>query len=139
MSNTQRSGVKVIRSPVQSIIITADLESILCVAPCAGSLRGVLYTPRAAITGAASTASRTVSVMNRTTGLGAVVMATLPEVVGINFAQYVPRVIPLSAVAGATTFAEGDVLTWLSIAVTVAVGLVDPGGTVELIVQPFLT
>lgn len=129
----------VVGTLVPNVIITADLLSPVMIAPVKGKVIAVSYTPRATITGAASTASRTFTLYNRgITGAGTTVMATLAMIVGVNATAKIAKPIPLSAVAGALNVSEGDVLEWESLAVTVAVGLVDPGGVVSVEIAPSL-
>lgn len=101
-------------------------------APFAGTVTAVSYVANAAVTGAASPASRTLSVVNRgQDGTGTTVVATLPLVGGTNLAAFDERAVPLSGVAGATTVAAGDILEFRSAPVG-GTGLADPGGTVTI-------
>jgi hypothetical protein len=101
-------------------------------APFAGTVIGATYTATAAVTGAASPASRTLSVVNRgQDGTGTTVVATLALLGGVNLAAFDERALTLSAVAGATTVAAGDILEFRSAPVG-GTGLADPGGTVTI-------
>lgn len=125
--------------PVGAVTIAADLETSICRAPFAGVLIGAFYTARAAVAGAASPNSRTWTVFNRgQAGAGVAAMATLPCIdAGSSCVALAAKPLNLGTVA-LRTFAEGDVLSWNSAAVTGAGGLVDPGGMVELVLQPSL-
>lgn len=98
----------------------------------AGLLASASYSPSAAITGAASPASRTLTIVNKgQAGAGAVVMATLAFLGGINGAAFAESAFTLSVVAGALTVAAGDEIVVTSAPVG-GTGLVDPGGEVRL-------
>lgn len=101
-------------------------------APFAGAVIGVTYTATAAVTGAASPASRTLSLINRgQDGSGNTVVASLALLGGVNLAAFDERALTLSGVAGATTVAAGDILEFRSAPVG-GTGLADPGGTVTV-------
>jgi hypothetical protein len=92
----------------------------------------VSYTPVAAITGAASPASRTFTLYNRgNVGTGTTVVAQLAMVGGVNAVQYDEKAITLSATAANLVVAADDVLEWESLHVG-GTGLVDPGGQVRV-------
>jgi hypothetical protein len=96
-------------------------------APFDGTVVGVTYAPVAAITGA-NTNSRTISLVNHAQdGTGATVIASLPLTNGVNAAAFDEKDVTLSAVAGATTVAAGDILEGKSL--SVGTGIADPGGT----------
>lgn len=98
----------------------------------AGTLTAASYTPQANITGAASPASRTIEIINKgLDGNGAVVMATLAFLGGINGLDFDEIAFTLSVVAGATTAAVGDQIVANSIPVG-GTGLADPGGRIRL-------
>lgn len=122
---------RTLEAQVPAVAITADEATVFSAAPFAGTVAGVTYTPEGAVTGAASPASRTLSLVNHgQAGAGTTVVATLALVAGVNLVAYDGKAIPLSGVAGATTVAAGDVLEWRSVAVTSGTGLADPGGLV---------
>lgn len=108
---------------------TADFVVAICEAPFAGTVTAVKYVADTAITGA-NTDSRTGRLHNRgQAGAGTTVVASKAFTLAVDAAQYDATAITLSAVAGATTVAAGDVLTWESLHVGSS-GLADPGGTV---------
>lgn len=97
--------------------------------PFGGTVTAVRLLPLAAVTGAASPASRTVSLVNRgQSGAGSTVVATLNLVSGTNLVAFDERAVPLSGTAANLQVAEGDVLEFRSAAVG-ATGLADGGGT----------
>lgn len=101
-------------------------------APFTGKVVEVTYTPIAAVTGAASPASRTLSVINHgQAGAGTTVVASLALVGGVNLVAYDEKTIPLSGTAADLNVVSGDVLEFRSAAVG-GTGLVDPGGTVSV-------
>jgi hypothetical protein len=99
-------------------------------APFAGTVTAVTYTPVAAVTGAASPASRTLSVVNRgQAGAGTTTVASLALLGGVNLAAFDERDIPV--IGAANTVAEGDILEFRSAPVG-GTGLADPGGTAKI-------
>lgn len=126
--------VRTLEASAEALGATANGTVVVGEAPFAGTVTGVVYVPEADITGAASPASRTFSLVNKgQDGNGTTVVATLAMVGGVNAADFDERAITLSVVAGATTVAEGDVLAWTSTAVG-GTGLADPGGLVKVTV-----
>jgi hypothetical protein len=127
-----------LRAQVLPVTIAADLETVIGRVPHRGIVVGVLYTAVAAIAGAASPNSRTVTLYNRGVGgAGVVIVAQLPIIAaGSSCATLIPKQVPLGAAADQIVLA-GQVLSWVSTAVTGAGGLVDTGGTVEIIVRPY--
>jgi hypothetical protein len=121
---------------VPPVAITADGSTVIGDCPIAGTVTAVTYTPEGAVTGAASPASRTLSVVNRgQAGAGTTVVASLALVGGVDLVAYDGKPITLSVVADAADVAEGDVLEWRSVATTSATGLADPGGSVEVVID----
>ena len=107
-------------------------DTIVGEAPFAGTVTGVSYTPEANITGAASPASRTLSLINKgQDGNGATVVATLALVGGVNPADFDEMALTLSGTPANLVVAAGDVLAFNSLAVG-GTGLADPGGKVEV-------
>lgn len=101
-------------------------------APFTGKVVGVSYTAVAAVTGAASPASRTLSVINHgQAGVGTTVVASLALVAGVNLVAFDEKALTLSATASDLQVVAGDILEFRSAAVG-GTGLVDPGGTVEV-------
>jgi hypothetical protein len=112
--------------PASTILATTS-ENVR--SPFAGTVQAVRYLPLASVTGAASPSSRTLSLVNRgQDGSGSTVVASLALVATVNLVAFDEKTITLSAVAGATTVAEGDVLEFRSAAVG-GTGLVEGGGT----------
>jgi hypothetical protein len=123
---------RVLEQAVPAATILADATTIIGEAPVAGVVSSVVYAAAANITGAASPASRTFSLVNKgLDGNGTTVVATLAMVSAVNAADFDDKAITLSVVANATTVAAGDVLAWTSVAVG-GTGLVDPGGLVKV-------
>lgn len=124
----QRTTVRIEQEPL-TILATGNnaIE-----APFTGKVAGASITPLAAVTGAASPASRTLSVVNHgQTGAGTTVVASLALVGGVNLVAYDERAIPLSTTPSDLLVTAGDILEYRSIAVG-GTGLVDPGGTVSV-------
>lgn len=99
-------------------------------APQAGIVTAVRYVPVAAVTGAASPASRTLAITNKgQSGTGSTAVASLALIGGVNLAAFDEADLALSGTAANLVVAEGDVLAITSSATTSATGLADPGGT----------
>jgi hypothetical protein len=131
MANEQAPLVKQVTVEIEPITILASGVSLVRV-PQSGVVTGVRYAALAAVTGAASPASRTISVVNKgQTGVGTTVVASLALLSGVNLVAFDEKDITLSVVADATTVVEGDILAVLSTPVG-GTGLVDPGGTVTI-------
>lgn len=131
MASEQAPLVKRVDVDVEAVTILATGTN-LTRAPQAGVVTGVRYAPVASVTGAASPASRTISVVNKgQDGSGTTVVASLALLGGVNLVAFDEKDVTLSVVEGATTVAEGDVLAVLSTPVG-GTGLVDPGGTVTI-------
>jgi len=117
-----------------TVTATADVSAVAFVAPFAGSVTKASIIAPAAVTGHA-TETRTYTLVNKgADGLGTVVIATLALLAGVNLVAFDEKAFTLSAVAGATTVAEGDVLALVSTHTGVA-GLADPGGLVSVSVS----
>lgn len=98
----------------------------------AGVLSAASYAPVANITGAASPASRTLQIINKgLDGNGAVVMATLAFLGGINGLDFDEIAFTLSATPADLAVVAGDQLV-VSSAPVGGTGLVDPGGRIQL-------
>lgn len=114
---------------VAAVAAGSDLVTQIGKAPFAATVTGVTYAPGANITGA-NTDSRTVSLINKgLDGNGAVVIATLAMVSGVNSLDFDEKTITLSVTAADLVLAEGDILAWSSAHVG-STGLADPGGRV---------
>lgn len=123
---------RTLEANVAAVAAASSATEVVGEAPYAGTVTGVSYTPKADVTGAASPASRTFTLVNKgADGNGTTVVATLAMTAGVNATDYDEKAMTLSAVAGATTVAQGDVLAFTSTAVG-GTGLADPGGRVQV-------
>lgn len=116
---------------VPAAATAVDSKTDVVAAPFAATVTNVNYVPIAAIVGA-DTNTRTVQLVNKgAAGAGTTVVAskTFNAASGTTPADEVSAVT-LSAVAGATTVAQGDVLEWQSN--HVGTGLADPGGLAHI-------
>jgi hypothetical protein len=112
---------------------TATYDQVVGEATEAGRVTSVSYTPEAAITGAASPASRTFTLVNKgAAGAGTAVVATLAMVEGVNAVAFDELALTVTSTAADKAVAAGDVLAFVSTAVTGATGLADPGGKVKV-------
>lgn len=119
--------VREIEANVPAVAAGADAETDIGKAKYAGTVTAVTYVASTALTGA-NTDSRTIVLVNKgQAGSGTTVVATKAFTSGVNAAADDETTITLSAVAGATTVADGDVLAWQSTHVG-STGLADPGG-----------
>jgi len=99
-------------------------------APHGATVTEVTYTPKAALSGAA-TNSRTLNLYNRgLAGVGTILVATLALVSGVNLVDNDEKTITLSGTAANLVLVDGDVLEWESLAV--GAGIADPGGLVRV-------
>lgn len=122
--------IRNVKSEVSQAVAATATGNTLIEAPFTGKVIEVTYTPTAAVTGAASPASRTLSLVNRgQSGAGTTVVASLALVGGVNLVQYDEKSLTLSATASDLLVTAGDELTLTSTAVTSGTGLADPGGT----------
>lgn len=116
--------------PALTILQTAD--QVVGEVTKAGRVTSVSYTPEAAVTGAASPASRTLTCVNKgQAGVGTTTIATLALVGGVDLVAFDEKAITLTATAADRVVAAGDELAWVSTAVG-GTGLVDPGGHVVI-------
>jgi hypothetical protein len=128
MALTQKLRARV---PSVAATVTRPMSSGRRTTPDASS--GVSYIPEAAVTGAASPASRTFTLVNKgQDGSGSTVVATLALVGGVNLVAYDEKAITLSGTPANLVVAASDILAWTSTAVTSGTGLADPGGLVEV-------
>lgn len=119
-----------LESTVPALTILQTADQTVGEANAAGRVTSVSYTPEAAVTGAASPASRTLSLVNKgQAGAGTTTVASLALVGGVNLVAFDEKAITLSATAADLVVVAGDELAWLSTAVG-GTGLVDPGGHV---------
>lgn len=122
--------IQTLRSTVPAVAQGATADQSVGEAPFAGTVTGVTYTPEAAMTGD-NTNSRTFTLVNKgQAGVGTTVIATLAMTTGVNGVAFDEKPFTLSAVAGATTVAEGDILAFVS--TFVGAGIADPGGLVQV-------
>ena len=114
-------------------ILATGSNTVRC--PQAGVVGRVSYTATAAVTGAASPSSRTLSVINKgQSGAGTTVVASLALVSGVNLVAFDEKDITLSATAADRVVTEGDILEFRSAPVG-GTGLADPGGTVTVEIE----
>lgn len=121
-------NVKTLEATIPAATIAADVDQTVTEAPFAGTVTGVKLVPEAAVTGD-NTNTRTFTLVNKgQSGTGTTVIATLALTTGVNLAAFDEKAFTLSAVAGATTVAAGDVLAVVE--VHGGSGLVHSGGRV---------
>lgn len=123
--------VKTLTTTVPAAIAAAAQDQTVGESPIAGTVTSVSFTPEADITGAA-TNYRTYSLVNKgSDGNGTTVVASLAfSSSGVTATDFDEKAITLSAVDGATTVADGDVLAWVE--AVAASGLASPGGLVSV-------
>ena len=120
-----------VEATVPAVTIAATADQVIGEATKAGRVTSVSYTPEAAVTGAASPDSRTLSLVNKgQAGAGTTTVASLALVSAVNLVAFDEKAITLTATVADRVVAAGDQLAWVSTAVTGAGGLVDPGGHV---------
>jgi len=125
-------GMKTVKTVEREPVTILATGSDVIEAPFTGKVAEVTYTAIAAVTGAASPASRTLSVINHgQAGVGTTVVASLALVSGVNLVAFDEKAITLSATAADLVVVAGDILEFRSAAVG-GTGLVDPGGTVSV-------
>jgi hypothetical protein len=106
-----------------------DLLTNIYQAKQAGTVTAVSYATVTAITGA-NTNTRSVSLVNKGSGAGTTVIATLQFDSGVNTTANSPKVITLSATPANLVVAVGDMLQWQS--THIGTGIADPGGLVQV-------
>lgn len=112
---------------------TVDGQTVVSVMPYSGRIATATYTPNAAITGAASPASRTLAVVNKgADGTGTTSIASLALLGGVNLAANDERALTNSGTATDRDVNAGDVVVFTSTHVG-ATGLADPGGLVRVV------
>lgn len=122
-----------LEATVPAVTIAATADQTIGEVNTAGRVSSVSYTPEAAITGAASPNSRTFTLVNKgAAGVGTTNVATLAMVSGVDGVAFDEKAITLNATAANLVVAAGDILVWVSTAVTAGGGLVDPGGLVQV-------
>ena len=123
--------IRKIQATIPSAIAGDAQDQTVGEAPFAATVSSVSYTPEANITGTA-TNFRTLRLVNKgSDGAGTTVVASLAFSSGaVTATAFDEKAITLSAVEGATTVAQGDVLVWDE---TIAgTGLAAPGGLVQV-------
>ncbi len=125
-------SVQKLEATVPAATILATVDQTVGEVTTTGRVSSVSYTPEAAITGAASPASRTYTLVNTgAAGVGTTNVATLAMVGGVNGVAFDELAITLNATAANLVVTAGDILVWVSTAVG-GTGLVDPGGLVQV-------
>ena len=123
--------VHTLKATVPAVAANATADQTIGEAPFAGTVTAASFTPEANITGD-NTETRTLTIVNKgADGNGTTVVATLAFATGTNATDFNESAFTLSAVAGATTVAEGDILAFASTHGG-ATGLADPGGHVQV-------
>lgn len=122
-----------IKATVPAVAAGSDADQSIGEVPFAGTVSAASFTPEANVTGD-NTESRTLTIVNKgADGNGTTVTATLAFTTGVNATDFNEQAFTLSAVAGATTVAEGDILALVSTHVG-STGLADPGGLIQVTV-----
>lgn len=120
-----------LKATVPAVAAASDADQSIAEVPFAGTVTGVSYTPEANITGN-TTETRTLTLVNKAQdGNGTTVVATLAFITSTNATDFNESAFTLSAVAGATTVAAGDILALVSTHGG-STGLADPGGLVQV-------
>lgn len=123
--------VRKLEATVPAVAASADADQTIGEVPFAGTVTAASYIPEANVTGD-NTETRTLTIVNKgADGNGSTVVGTLAFTTGVNATDFNEQDFTLSAVAGATTVAAGDVLAFVSTH-TGATGLADPGGRVQV-------
>jgi len=119
-----------IQLPVQPVATAGnDLNTNVHAVQRAGTVTAVSYATVTAITGA-NTNTRSVSLVNKGSGAGTTVIATLQFDSGVNTTANVPKVITLSGTPANLQVAAGDMLQWQS--THIGTGIADPGGLAQI-------
>jgi len=123
--------VRVIEQDVPAVSTAGNSDdTVIGVAPFAGTVTEVKYIAEAAVTGAA-TNNRTVSLVNKgQAGAGTTTVASLTFASGTNAVANDDTTVTLSGTAANLVVAEGDTLQWRSVAN--GTGLADPGGLIRI-------
>lgn len=124
--------VRRLQAVVDAATILQTKVTEVAEAPFAGVVSSVSYSAVAAVTGAASPASRTLSLLNKgQAGLGTTVVASLALLGTVDLVEGDEKALTLSATPANLVVAAGDILEWTSTPVG-GTGLVDPGGMVAV-------
>ena len=126
---------------LQAVAAGADLETVVCVAPFAGTVTAVTYIADTALTGA-NTDSRTLSLINKgQAGSGTASVAAKAFTAGVDAAAFDETAITLDTTDAMSdgvyekrVVAAGDVLAFKSLHVG-STGLADPGGVVKVTIS----
>jgi YD repeat-containing protein len=125
-------ALQTLQATVPALTILQTADQVVGEVEKAGRVTSVSYTPEAAITGAASPASRTFTLVNKgQAGVGTATVATLAMVGGVNAVAFDELPLTVTSTAADKAVAAGDILAWVSTAVG-GTGLVDPGGQVKV-------
>lgn len=119
----------VVRKSRTTVPVAADADGAppAIRAPFAGTITGVTYTAKAAVTGN-DTETRTLAIANKgQAGIGTTAVASLALVTDTNLVANDEKAITLSATAANLVVAEGDILAFTSTHGGTT-GLADPGG-----------
>lgn len=126
-----------LRAKVPAVTIAATADEVVGEVDTAGRVTSVTYTPEAAVTGAASPNSRTFTLVNKgQSGAGTTTVATLALVSGVDLVAFDEKTITVTSTAADKVVVAGDILVWVSTAVTGGGGLADPGGLVQVEIGP---
>lgn len=123
--------VRKLEATLPAVAAASDADQTIGEVPFDGTVTGISFTPEANITGN-TTESRALTVVNKgLDGNGATVVGTLAYTTGVNGLDFDEQAFTLSAVAGATTVLEGQILAAVSTHAG-ATGLADPGGKIQV-------
>lgn len=106
---------RTLATPIEPATAATDASGTYIRAPFTGRVSGVSVIAGTTLTGA-NTNSRTLQLFNRgQAGVGTTLIAEKAFTLGVNATADDETDIPLSAVAGATSVVEGDVLEFVSL------------------------
>jgi hypothetical protein len=120
--------VRTLEANTVGCLATTDQVTIIGRAPFAGTLSSATYIPSGSIAAPASGTGRQYTVFNRTTGAGTVNMAARAVTSNVGMTDNVAFDLTVSATTASLVVASGDVLEFVSTALTS--NAVDPGGRV---------
>jgi len=125
---------RVLEVDTDAVGAAADADKVIGVAPFAGTVTSVTYTPNAQLTGA-NTESRTLSVINKgTDGNGTTSVASKAFTSGVNANDFDETALTLSVTPANLVVAENQILSFNSLHVGTT-GLADPGGKVRVTIS----
>lgn len=120
--------IRAIEANTVGCLATTDQATIVGRVPFACTVTAVTYIPSASMAAPASGTGRTFTVFNRTTGAGTVNVATRSVTSNVTMADNVPFDLTVSATTASLICTSGDVLEFVSSALTSNV--IDFGGRV---------